>query len=178
MCYFNVNNGANKTDRHDITEILLKVVLNTINQTRPNVNIAYKFELDMFLIVTGVYPPLPDISHIDFSTLREEVRFVCLFLCCLSHISFNVIDSEMAISFVSFLTYILAPFQNLGVFCFCSSCYLGIKNIHFEENYPLNILSFNLKSNFEIIFFANVDADAQQIQSDNNTGTSHDLWVS
>jgi len=64
----------------------------------------------MFLIVTGVYPPLPDISNIDFSTLREEVRFVCLFLCYLSRISFNVIDSEMAISFVSFLTYILAPF--------------------------------------------------------------------
>jgi hypothetical protein len=25
--------STNKTDRHDITEILLKVVLNTINQT-------------------------------------------------------------------------------------------------------------------------------------------------
>jgi hypothetical protein len=25
-----------KTDRHDITEILLKVALNTINQTKPN----------------------------------------------------------------------------------------------------------------------------------------------
>ena len=28
--------SANKTDRHDITEILLKVALNTINQTKPN----------------------------------------------------------------------------------------------------------------------------------------------
>ena len=27
--------STNKTDRHDITEILLKVVLNTINQTKP-----------------------------------------------------------------------------------------------------------------------------------------------
>jgi hypothetical protein len=26
----------NKTDRHDITEILLKVTLNTINQTKPD----------------------------------------------------------------------------------------------------------------------------------------------
>jgi hypothetical protein len=27
--------ATNKTDRHDITEILLKVALNTINQTKP-----------------------------------------------------------------------------------------------------------------------------------------------
>jgi len=27
--------STNKTDRHDITEILLKVALNTINQTKP-----------------------------------------------------------------------------------------------------------------------------------------------
>jgi hypothetical protein len=27
---------TNKTDRNDITEILLKVVLNAINQTKPN----------------------------------------------------------------------------------------------------------------------------------------------
>ena len=27
--------STNKTDRHDITEILLKVTLNTINQTKP-----------------------------------------------------------------------------------------------------------------------------------------------
>ena len=29
--------SKNKTDRHDITEILLKVALNTINQTKPNI---------------------------------------------------------------------------------------------------------------------------------------------
>jgi hypothetical protein len=28
--------STNKTDRHDITEILLKVALNTTNQTKPN----------------------------------------------------------------------------------------------------------------------------------------------
>jgi hypothetical protein len=27
--------STNKTDRHDITEVLLKVALNTINQTKP-----------------------------------------------------------------------------------------------------------------------------------------------
>jgi hypothetical protein len=30
--------STNKTGRHDITEILLKVVLNTINQTKPSIN--------------------------------------------------------------------------------------------------------------------------------------------
>jgi hypothetical protein len=29
----------NKTDRHDVAEILLKVVLNTINQTKPNLQL-------------------------------------------------------------------------------------------------------------------------------------------
>jgi hypothetical protein len=28
---------TNKTDHHDITEILLKVALNTINQTKPTI---------------------------------------------------------------------------------------------------------------------------------------------
>jgi hypothetical protein len=28
--------STNKTDRHNIAEILLKVVLNTMNQTKPN----------------------------------------------------------------------------------------------------------------------------------------------
>jgi hypothetical protein len=28
--------STNKTDRHDITEILLKVALSTINQTKPS----------------------------------------------------------------------------------------------------------------------------------------------
>jgi len=30
---------TNKTDRHDITAILLKVALNTINQTKPKPNL-------------------------------------------------------------------------------------------------------------------------------------------
>jgi hypothetical protein len=30
--------STNKTDHHDITEILLKVVLNIINQTKPSKN--------------------------------------------------------------------------------------------------------------------------------------------
>ena len=38
-CYFIFTtplSSTNKTDRHDITEILLKVALNTINQTNRN----------------------------------------------------------------------------------------------------------------------------------------------
>jgi hypothetical protein len=34
---------TNKTDRHDIIEILLKVALNTINQTNPNLNALANF---------------------------------------------------------------------------------------------------------------------------------------
>ena len=33
--WFSPVSSTNKTDRHDVTEILLKVVLNTINQTKP-----------------------------------------------------------------------------------------------------------------------------------------------
>jgi hypothetical protein len=33
------NSSTNKTDCHDITEILLKVVLNTISQTKPTISL-------------------------------------------------------------------------------------------------------------------------------------------
>jgi hypothetical protein len=33
--WFSLVSSTNKTDCHDITEILLKVALNTINQTKP-----------------------------------------------------------------------------------------------------------------------------------------------
>ena len=38
---------TNRTDCHDIlvTEILLKVALNTINQTKPVINVALQFDL-------------------------------------------------------------------------------------------------------------------------------------
>jgi hypothetical protein len=35
--------STNKTDHHDITEILLKVVLNTINQTKPKIGEAMSY---------------------------------------------------------------------------------------------------------------------------------------
>jgi hypothetical protein len=44
--------STNKTDRHDITEILLKVALNTINQTKPfPVVIAFQ---EIRIIATGL----------------------------------------------------------------------------------------------------------------------------
>jgi hypothetical protein len=44
---------TNKTDCHDITEILLKVALNTINQTKPNLS------LDLLELTTLVMIKLP-----------------------------------------------------------------------------------------------------------------------
>jgi hypothetical protein len=35
--WFSPVSSTNKTDHHDITEILLKMVLNTINQTKPSI---------------------------------------------------------------------------------------------------------------------------------------------
>jgi hypothetical protein len=50
--------STNKTDRHDITEILLKVASNTINQTKPlkrglriEFSIQYQINLDKLYIV-------------------------------------------------------------------------------------------------------------------------------
>ena len=50
--------STNKTDRYDITEILLKVVLNTINQTKPNQaeNILI-YQSVVFIGITGTFKP-------------------------------------------------------------------------------------------------------------------------
>jgi hypothetical protein len=47
--------STNKSDRHDITEILLEVSLNTMNQTKPNHTIStwlYIVDKCVFLIKT------------------------------------------------------------------------------------------------------------------------------
>jgi predicted component of type VI protein secretion system len=41
---------TNKTNRHDITELLLKVVLNTINQTKPNHYVILLVSADMGIV--------------------------------------------------------------------------------------------------------------------------------
>jgi hypothetical protein len=45
--------STNKTDRHDVTEILLKVVLNTIKQT--DNYISYNVFEDLFLFFSGIF---------------------------------------------------------------------------------------------------------------------------
>ena len=53
--------STNKTDRHDIAEILLKVVLNTINQTNKQTNLCcYPFFLSFYM---------------------NQVRCICMLLC-------------------------------------------------------------------------------------------------
>jgi len=41
--------STNKTDCHNVTEILLKVVLNTTNQTKPNLTLGCKDEILKFI---------------------------------------------------------------------------------------------------------------------------------
>jgi hypothetical protein len=55
--------SANKADRHDITEILLKVELNTINQTKPKM-----------LIVPTLSFPVGPITFFMFSVPWYHVR--------------------------------------------------------------------------------------------------------
>jgi len=40
-CNVSTSTLSNPWDRHDITEVLLKVALNTINQTKPDIYILY-----------------------------------------------------------------------------------------------------------------------------------------
>jgi hypothetical protein len=55
--YFSLDtlvSSTNKTDRHDKTEILLKVALNTLKPTKPNVEILELFEANfhgLYIIV-------------------------------------------------------------------------------------------------------------------------------
>jgi hypothetical protein len=62
--------STNKTDRHDITEILLKVVLNTIKQTNKQTNVLlryliYLFDIFQLFPVAGYecLMPLSSASH-------------------------------------------------------------------------------------------------------------------
>jgi hypothetical protein len=57
--------STNKTDHHDITEILLKVVLNTINQTKPiSFNLYQLFLTD--IIDPAILRPVVLICNVCF----------------------------------------------------------------------------------------------------------------
>ena len=65
---------TNKTDRHDITEILLKVALNTINLNQPHFKLYY----------TGGHLGFPDQVTWSFLVLKSALAFVTF-----SHILHN-----------------------------------------------------------------------------------------
>ena len=51
-----LDSSTNKTDRHDITEIFLKVALNTINQTKPKLHMLTSlFDRRKYLLKKDVY---------------------------------------------------------------------------------------------------------------------------
>ena len=54
VCQWRATSSTNKTDRHDITEILLKVALNTIKQTNNAV--------ECMNVCVPLYPNLPKLS--------------------------------------------------------------------------------------------------------------------
>jgi hypothetical protein len=52
---YSLVSSTNKTDRHDITERLLKMALNTINPSQPTIKgMLSKFELDLCIAVKYV----------------------------------------------------------------------------------------------------------------------------
>jgi hypothetical protein len=71
-----VVSSTNKTDRHDITEILLKVALNTIKQTNKS-NLFY----ELWNQSTDIYVLLGDIKFIisSFKLEKGTQDFLVLF---------------------------------------------------------------------------------------------------
>jgi hypothetical protein len=55
--------STNKTYRHDITKILLKVVLNTINQTKPSHHRLVDITIDQFKSATFCVIPKTELGH-------------------------------------------------------------------------------------------------------------------
>ena len=74
--------STNKTDRHDITEILLKVALNTIKQTNKHcMGVNHCFYLYLFLrryiYMNGGYFGLWSyLNHVECARLDEQFEYV------------------------------------------------------------------------------------------------------
>jgi hypothetical protein len=64
--------SINKTDLHDITEILLKVVLNTINQTKPKILLeeSTSTNLEIFKYIFKYVKFIPRFLYAILSTMR------------------------------------------------------------------------------------------------------------
>ena len=69
---------TNKTDRHDITDILLKMALNTITQTKPNV---YKNIYDFVVLLLYWFIPLRNsYFRLDIELFYDQSSHISLFL--------------------------------------------------------------------------------------------------
>jgi hypothetical protein len=76
--------STNKTDHHDITEILLKVGLNTLNQTKPYVRMVVGFSWKVKLWVYNIshdrcYFDKKNKLHIHIMIYYLEIRIISLY---------------------------------------------------------------------------------------------------
>ena len=69
--------STNKTYRHDITKILLKVVLNTINQTKPSYHRLVDITIDQFKYATFCVIPKTEPGHGFYCSQWFEFRGGC-----------------------------------------------------------------------------------------------------
>ena len=69
--------STNKTYRHDITKILLKVVLNTINQTKPSHHRLVDITIDQFKSATFCVIPKTELGHGFYCSQWFEFRGGC-----------------------------------------------------------------------------------------------------
>ena len=73
--WFSLGTPVYQTDCHDITEILLKVALNTINQTKPFSRVYIFFYLCSILILIGY----PTSSKIDCWLVSRRITHIYIF---------------------------------------------------------------------------------------------------
>jgi hypothetical protein len=65
--------SINKTDRHHITEILLKVALNTINHTKPNI-ISRTYKGTLLASLVTWHAVVVRVAILDFKSLEKEKK--------------------------------------------------------------------------------------------------------
>jgi hypothetical protein len=70
--WFSLVSSTNKTDRHDITEILLKVALNTINQIKSDIKPAG----DNFSCLNGCSIVFLSFNHLTITLFSLSINFI------------------------------------------------------------------------------------------------------
>ena len=96
--------STNKTDRHDITEILLKVALNTINQPT---NLVYRHMTNSIFASQGLQSAYPTLH----SWVSGVISYFQRLLLSLS----LLIDTSSWITYTSYLHYIPPSFANYKI---------------------------------------------------------------